>query len=161
MKKVLLLVLLLTACTYQQTISSYHKIDTNARTVAVDSTNMTDIHFDFKRALTEAGFEIYNKNNNGYAARYELSDDIHKDDNVRCGLWEEGYTYEITFIDKVKKAEAFGIQGQGCRENILKDFTALINNRYDEKEKTIDKSENSDAMKVPTLRSDGRTWWGN
>jgi len=162
MKKILFLALMLTGCTtYHQTISSYNKIDITAKTVAVERANMSDIYQDFKQALDQAGFRIYSKDDGRSMARYELSGDIQRDDNVRCGLWEDGYTYDMTFIDSVKKSEVFGMQGQGCRENVLKDFTALINNRYDEKSDKIDEPQDEDMMRAPSLRSDGRTWWGN
>ncbi|MBP5698254.1 MAG: hypothetical protein J6W96_01840 [Alphaproteobacteria bacterium] len=162
MKKILFLALMLAGCTtYHQTISSYNKIDFNAKTVAVSSANMTDIYQEFKQILNESGFKIYNKDNGGYMARYELSDDIQKDDNVRCGLWETGYTYDIVLKDTLRKGEVFGMQGQGCRENILKDFTALINNRYGEKKNKVDEPKDEDAIQAPALRSDGVTWWGN
>ena len=64
------------------------------------------------------------------------------------------------FRDVLKKEEVFSLEGQGCHENILKDFTLLINNRYGEEEKTS-KKEDEDTMQVPTLKSDGRTWWSN
>jgi len=78
MKRLLFLVFMLAGCTYQQTISSYSKIDDNAKTVAVNSSNFVDIHQDFKQILSEAGFKIYNQNNRGYMARYELADNINK-----------------------------------------------------------------------------------
>lgn len=162
MKRILFLTLMLAGCTtYHQTISSYNKIDLNAKTVALDSANMTDIYQDFQQILNESGFKIYNKNNSEYMARYEFSGDIHKDDNVRCGLWEDGYTYDIVFKDTVRKGEVFGMQGQGCRENILKDFTSLVNNHYDEKKDKVEEPRDIDAIQAPALRSDGVTWWGN
>ena len=162
MKKILFLALMLAGCTtYHQTISSYRKIDSNTKTVAINDTNMTDIHMEFKQILLQTGFKVYNKNDNGYMARYEFSDDIHKDDNVRCGLWETGYTYDIVFRDTLKKEEVFGMQGQGCHENILKHFTALINNRYDETKENNDEPKDDDIMRAPVLKSDGRTWWSN
>jgi len=162
MKKILFLVLMLAGCTtYHQTISSYNKIDVNAKTVAIDGSSTADIRQDFKQILTEAGFKIYNRDNYNSATRYELIDNINKDDNVRCGLWEDGYTYEIIFRDTIKKAEVFGMQGQGCRIHILEDFTSLINNRYDQKEDKDEAPQDEDAMKAPILKSDGVTWWGN
>lgn len=162
MKKIVFLALMLAGCTtYHQEISSYYKIDTTAKTVAIDSAIMTDIHQDFKQALKDAGFRVYNKDEVGHATRYELLDDINKDDAVRCGLWEDGYTYEIVFRDNLKKAEVFSMEGKGCQENILRDFTALVNNRYDEKTQTVEDPEGDNTMKAPNLRSDGRTWWGN
>lgn len=162
MKKIIFLALMLAGCTtYQQSISSYNKIDTSAKTVAIDSANTTDIYQDFKQALNDAGFRIYSKDDGYATARYELSGDIYLDENVRCGLWETGYTYDITFIDHAKKAEAFGMEGQGCHDNVVKDFTALVNNRYDENSDKTEAQEDDDAMSAPSLKSDGRTWWGN
>lgn len=161
MKKLLFLVFLLAGCTYQQTVSSNSRIDSNAKTVAIDSSNFVDIHQDFKQILSEAGFKIYNQNNRGYMARYELADNINKDNNVRCGIFEDGYSYDITFKDMRKGEEVFSIEGKGCREAILRDFTALVNNRYDEKPKDEQTPKNPDDMQAPTLRSDGRTWWSN
>ena len=162
MKKTIFLALILAGCaTYQQSISSYNKIDNNAKTVAVESANMTDIYQDFKQALNEAGFRIYSKDDGSAMARYELSGDIQKDENVRCGLWEDGYTFDMNLIDNIKKTEVFGMQGKGCKEKILTDFTALVNNRYDEKTGTVEEPEGDDVMRAPSLRSDGRTWWGN
>lgn len=160
MKKILFLASMLAGCTpYHQTVSSYDKIVSGEKKVVLNNTNKTDIHQDFKQVLTDAGFRVYDRNNGDFA-RYELVDDINKDDNVRCGLWEDGYTYNITFKDKIKKREVFSMQGQGCRESILKDFTELANNRYGEK-KEVEKTPDSDTMLAPTLKSDGRTWWGN
>lgn len=162
MKRILFLTMLLAGCTtYHQTISSYNKIDPNTKTVSVDNTDMTDIHLEFKQILQQSGFKIYNKNSDSYKTRYELYDDIIKDENVRCGLWEDGYTYDITLRDTLKKEEVFGMQGQGCHENIINDFTALINNHYDEKKENNDGPKDDDIMRAPLLKSDGRTWWGN
>ena len=162
MKKILFLTMLLAGCTtYHQTISSYNKIDPNTKTVSVDNTDMTDIHLEFKQILQQSGFKIYNKNSDSYKTRYELYDDIIKDENVRCGLWEDGYTYDITLRDTLKKDEVFSMQGKGCHENIIKDFTALVNNRYDEEKNAEDEIEDKDAFKAPILKSDGVTWLGN
>lgn len=145
--------------TYHQSISSYQKIDEKAKTVAVDRVSMKDIYQDFGRALGEAGFGIYENGEAG--ARYKLSGDVHLDENVRCGLWETGYTYNITFIDNVKKTEVFSMEGQGCPEAVMTDFTALINNRYDDDSDKPEKPQDPDEMRAPNLRSDGRTWWAN
>jgi len=162
MKRILFLALILAGCTpYQQTISSYDKIDANAKTIAMDSVGSADIHQDFKQVFADAGFKIYNRDSERYAARYEFIEEIQKDDNVRCGLWEDGYTYELMFKDNIKKKEVFSMKGQGCRETVLNDFTSLVNNQYGEKKETTETPKDADAMQAPVLRSDGRTWWAN
>lgn len=158
MKKLLFLVFFLAGCaTYHQTISSNKKIDVNAKTIAVETSNLSEINQDFRHILNDSDFQIYNKNSG--AARYELSEDITLDENVRCGLFETGYSYDITLTDNRKKEEVFTMQGQGCREAILRDFTALINNQYGETKEA--EPVDDETMKAPNLRSDGRTWWSN
>lgn len=157
MKKLLFLVFFLAGCTYQQTISSYNKIDVKAKTVAVETSNVNGIRQDFRHILNDADFTVYNHNNG--AARYELSEDINPDENVRCGMFENGYSYDITMKDTRKKEEVFTMQGQGCREAILRDFTSLINNQYGETKEA--KPVDDETMRAPTLKSDGRTWWSN
>jgi len=151
--------LFLAGCTYQQTVSSYAKIDPNAKTVAVNMADSGNIHQDLKQALAEAGFKV-NGEYDG-VSRYKLVDDIQTDDSLRCGLFGDGYAYNITLRDFNTNKEVFGIEGKGCRENILEDFTALINNRYDEKKDNSNEPKDDDAMKAPSLKSGNITFWGN
>lgn len=134
-KEILLLPLLLTACAYEQNIYSYKNIDIHNKTVAISATNLSKMHQELKQALIKSGYKLYVKNENkdiGYSrqtSRYELSDNIQDDPAVACGLMA-GYHYAISFIDLKTSEEVFSMQGRGCPDEILENFTALIKNNY-------------------------------
>lgn len=135
-KEILLLPFLLSSCAYEQNIYSYKNIDIHNKTVAISATNLSKMHQELKQALINSGYKLYVKNENkdiGYArktSRYELSDNIKDDPAVTCSLTEAGYHYAISFIDLKTSEEVFSMQGRGCRNEILKNFNALIKNNF-------------------------------
>lgn len=163
MKKLLLLTILLSACAFEQNIYSYKTIDTNKKTVAISAANLSEMHQELKQALIHAGYKLYVKNDNkdsGYTrqtSRYELSDNIRRNNAVTCGLTEDGYSYAISFIDLETSEEVFSMQGKGCYADIMENFTALINNRYKENQEYSD----DNTIRTPTIKAGRFTLWGN
>lgn len=135
-KEILLLPFLLSSCAYEQNIYSYKNIDIHNKTVAISATNLSKMHQELKQALIKSGYKLYVKNENkdiGYnskTSRYELSDNIKDDPAVTCSLTEAGYRYAISFVDLKTSEEVFSMQGRGCANEILENFTALIKNNY-------------------------------
>lgn len=137
-KYILFSMLFLTSCAFEQHIYSYKTIDTKQKTVAVSAANLSEMHQELKQALIRAGYKLYVKNDtkdSGYTkqtSRYELSDNIVANPAVTCSLTVAGYSYAVSFIDLKTSEEVFSMQGKGCHNDILDNFTALINNCYND-----------------------------
>lgn len=163
MKKCILpFICLLVACTFQQNIYSYKQIDSNRKTVAISAANLSEMHQALKQALMNAGYKLYVKNDNkdsGYlkqTSQYELSDNIIINPAVSCGglSLESGYSYAISFIDLKTSEEVFSMQGKGCYNDIMDNFVALINNRYNNT-----KIQEPEPAAEPALQIGGFPLW--
>lgn len=137
-KSVLLSIILLSACAETQNIFSYQKIDPKQKTVSISAANLSEMHQALKQSLINSGYKLYVKNDtkdSGYAkrtSRYELSDNIVRRAGGGCGAlgFQDSYYYAVSFVDLKTSEEVFSMQGNDCYENIVNNFNALINNRY-------------------------------
>lgn len=166
-KSVLLSLILLSACAFQQNIYSYKPIDIKRKTVAISAANLSEMHQALKQALMNAGYKLYVKNDNkdsGYlkqTSQYELSDNIIINPAVSCGAlsFENGYSYAISFIDLKTSEEVFSMQGKGCYNDIMDNFVALINNRYNNSGMYNSGAQEKEPPATPVLQVGGFPLW--